>query len=352
MHEKSHNSRSFYFTTFRLVFVSLPAVKGSALNALRLGIIVLLIVVAAVLAASDLPAQRLANNRPSRIPCVGPGHGHAVSSDDEAPDILATSDQAPAPPDGDLSKIEPPAIKQPLIEQIQPGQAQPDGPGPILPGRRFFGGGMELDDCGPLRHRFGDIHLPLPQPMTGASWLNRPLYAEVFSGAIFGNDLIEDDVRHQGDLFSGVRFGWDWTEHLGGETRLGFAQVGTEAIAAGIELADTDIVLWDLDILYYPTGDTRVRPYVSFGLGMAHFEFEDSSGIAHQKELVGFPIGVGLKYRAKPWFAARLDVADNIALPNAGVELQNNFSITLTAEFHFGGERASYWPWNPTLQTW
>ena len=111
-------------------------------------------------------------------------------------------------------------------------------------------------------------------------------------------------------------------------------------------------MLWDLNVLWYPTGDTRLRPYFSIGLGAAHFDFVDANGIAHQKELVGIPLAMGLKYRATPTFAARLDLADNLALPNAGVAGQSNFSITLSAEFHFGGQRTSYWPWNPTLQAW
>jgi hypothetical protein len=194
--------------------------------------------------------------------------------------------------------------------------------------------------------------LPQPEPMVGASWLSRPLHVDAFSGVIYGGPLIEDSIRRQGDMFSGFRLGWDWTRRLGGEMRFGFAQIGTEDIPTGIELDDADVVYWDLNVLWYPTGDTRVRPFFSIGLGALHVDFVDAANNGHQKELVGVPIAAGIKYRATPWCAVRADITDNLALPYADIESQGNISITVSAEFHFGGARKSYWPWNPTLQSW
>ncbi len=325
------------------------------------------------LMAADARAQRLANGRPSGI----------AARADRRIDNVASAKQPTLPSSGNEKRqlelldppeeIDPPPAKQAVkhaVNQPDASKLQIDEPAAFdlgtEPGAetdaddRFhfgIGKGLGLGLGRFCRPRFGlafglGREWEEPEQMVGKSWLSRPLHVDAFTGVMYGATLIEDNVRHQGDLFSGIRLGWDWTRRLGGEMRLGFAQTGTEDIANGVELADTDIMLWDLNVLWYPTGDTRLRPYLSIGLGAAHFEFEDAQGVAHQKELVGIPLAMGLKYRATPTAALRLDLANNLTLPNAGVAGQSNLSITVGGEFHFGGQRTSYWPWNPTLQAW
>jgi hypothetical protein len=316
--------------------------------------------VAALLAANlafvcdHARAQRLANGR--RASSQRYYRNPVFQEVSEAPaesTTIESTEPAPPPPDDSAN-----------LELVEPTNPQPDDDRDIDEleldhDTRFnlgFGKGLGLglrDWCRP-RFKFASLgqSLPQPEPMVGASWLSRPLHVDAFSGVIYGGPLIEDSIRRQGDMFSGFRLGWDWTRRLGGEMRFGFAQIGTEDIPTGIELDDADVVYWDLNVLWYPTGDTRVRPFFSIGLGALHVDFVDAANNGHQKELVGIPIAAGIKYRATPWCAVRADITDNLALPYADIEGQGNISITVSAEFHFGGERKSYWPWNPTLQSW
>ncbi|RIK74592.1 MAG: hypothetical protein DCC68_22760 [Planctomycetota bacterium] len=300
----------------------------------RLSLLVVFFLASFTLAVDPARAQRFANGRPSRTT------QHASAQE---------------PPDGD-TKLEVVTPADPREDTTSEDPTSEPGIETDCDDRFHLHFGQRLGLGSWCRPRFGfgalRESLPSPEPMSGASWLSRPLHVDVFSGVIYGGTLIEDSIRRQGDIFSGVRLGWDWTRRLGGEMRFGFAQVGTEDIPTGVELDDADLVYWDLNVLWYPTGDTRLRPYLSLGLGALHVDFVDATGNAHQKELVGIPLAAGLKYRATPWCAVRADIADNIALPYDDIEGQGNFSITVSAEFHFGGQRRSYWPWNPTLQSW
>lgn len=307
-----------------------------------------ILALATLLLANDTArAQRLANRRPSHI------------AQHQSPATFQEIAEQPTEPNSD-------ARADPNLELITPANPQKDPTAVSAePGLetdcddRFhlgLGKGLGLGLGRLCRPRFGFANLresfPRPEPMTGASWLSRPLHVDAFSGVIYGGPLIEDSVRRQGDIFSGFRLGWDWTRRLGGEMRFAFAQIGTEDIPSGIELDDADVVYWDLNVLWYPSGDTRVRPYLSLGLGAEHVDFVDAESNGHQKELFTVPIAAGIKYRATPWCAVRADITDNIAFPYDDIAMQGNISITVSAEFHFGGQRTSYWPWNPTLQSW
>jgi hypothetical protein len=336
-----------------------------------------------LLVTIDVRAQRLANGRPSRAWQVAPRVTiHDVADETPAEEPVAQTEPevvAPPPDDPSLNKaapdkntVEKPATQTPATPS--PAAAPAAKPpleivtpeNPSIDGDADAGGETDCDErfhfnLG-LRNRLGRLCRPRfgfglggmteYEQMSGASWLSRPLHVDVFSGVIYGGPLIEDSIRRQGDVFSGFRLGWDWTRRLGGEMRFGFAQIGTEDIPTGIELDDADVVYWDLNVLWYPTGDTRIRPFLSLGLGSQHIDFIDAANNGHQKELFAVPLTAGIKYRATPWCAVRADITDNIAFPYDDVVMQGNVSITVSAEFHFGGERTSYWPWNPTLQSW
>lgn len=320
-----------------------------------------------LLVTVDVRAQRLANGRPSRAWQVAPRVTiHDVADETAVEESVAQGEAEVVAPPPDKATVEKPAIQTPAepapkseLEIVTPEGPQVDadadtGDETDCDERFHFSLGLR-DRLGRLcrpRFGFGLGGMTEYEQMSGASWLSRPLHVDVFSGVIYGGPLIEDSIRRQGDIFSGFRLGWDWTRRLGGEMRFGFAQIGTEDIPTGIELDDADVVYWDLNVLWYPTGDTRIRPFLSLGLGSQHIDFIDAANNGHQKELFAVPLTAGIKYRATPWCAVRADITDNIAFPYDDVVMQGNISITVSAEFHFGGERTSYWPWNPTLQSW
>ena len=172
-------------------------------------------------------------------------------------------------------------------------------------------------------------------------WLHRPLSAGWFVGVLWGDDLrgldfANNPVGQNSGFFGGLRIGWDWTNYFGGETRLGFSSVDLQDSLSGL---NNDVILWDGDLLFYPTGDTRLRPYLLTGLGLANFDI----GTDGSRRLLSMPIGVGVKYRVGNRAVLRLQVIDNIAFPSgSGLQTTHNPSLTGGMEFRFGGTRRSY----------
>lgn len=188
------------------------------------------------------------------------------------------------------------------------------------------------------------------EPLLNASWLNRPYYAGFFLGALNGDTLIPGEINQSVGFMYGFRLGWDYDTYWGLETRLGFSELGLDFIdEQSVDGLSADVLLWDCNLVYYPWGDSRWRPYVSLGLGLADWDFLDEDGLRHSDAVVGFPWGFGFKYRQSDWITLRFDFLDNIAFGGkAGFETMNNLSMTGGLEFRFGGTRRSYFPWNPS----
>jgi hypothetical protein len=190
-----------------------------------------------------------------------------------------------------------------------------------------------------------------------------------------GSPLIDDWVGGKQGSFGGYRLGWDFDHYWAVETRLGFASVelydsarlvaAQQAEDARLGLADDDpflarfdhrrdagFVLWDVDFLYYPWGDSAWRPYASVGLGFASVSFIDRLSKSYDHTLLSVPIALGLKYRWKSWLALRAEVTDNVAFSNGELENLQNVSLTAGLEIHFGGARTAYWPYNPGRHYW
>lgn len=132
-----------------------------------------------------------------------------------------------------------------------------------------------------------DAAVGLLGPMTRQSWLSRPFSAGFFLGFMDGGELVDDWVTQEEGFFGGFRMGWDIDHHWGLETRFGFASLGLEdsdraraAQEAGGDHffeggRDSDVFLWDVEALWYPFGETYLRPYVLAGLGVARVDFTD-----------------------------------------------------------------------------
>lgn len=179
------------------------------------------------------------------------------------------------------------------------------------------------------------------------SWLNRPYSLGFFLGGMFLSDPV-DRVKGQAGIMYGARFGWDFDSHWGMEFRLVGANPAVADKRGLVQLSDAQIFSYDLQWLFYPTGDTRWRPYFGIGVGLFDMDFRTPTGARYHDTTFLLPWGAGLKYRHSPRVAMRLDLTDNVSFASGSQNTLNNFSITAGLEAHFGGgSRRNYWPWNP-----
>lgn len=185
----------------------------------------------------------------------------------------------------------------------------------------------------------------LAEPLHGTSWLNRPYHASAFSGTWLGDSLIAGGVSQETGFFSGYRLGTDLTHHWGSELRLSLFYINTY-FSDGTRGADSRNLLGDVNLLYYPWGDTRWRPYASIGLGLAGFHFVDQDNVAVDHTGLGLPVGLGVKYLYRNWLAMRLDIKDNIVFSGNRVDTTDSWSFVGSVELHWGSKSsARYVPW-------
>ena len=244
------------------------------------------------------------------------------------------------------------------------GPSADDAQGPLDPIAEPLAPDEPCDDCapGPVPYggpMFGPFHgYPrwwlrrfLEHARRRGHWRHRPISASWFVGVIWGDDLqgldfINARVKEDSGFLAGARLGWDWSDYFGGEMRLGFSAIDLQDPLEGF---NNDIILWDGSLLFYPTGDTRLRPYVLTGVGLVNVDVATDQS----RRLLGMPIGGGVKYRWGNRMALRLELLDNIALPSgSGLETMHNISLTAGLEFRLGGSRRSYWPWEPSRLGW
>ena len=189
------------------------------------------------------------------------------------------------------------------------------------------------------------------EPLWDSSWLNRPLHFDAFLGVAFG-DKITSHVHQRDTAFGGYRLGWDYDHYWGAEARIvgsHFELVDASTITNGDY---SDLVYGDLNLLYYPWGDARWRPYVSLGMGLTYAHLIDDLNRSINNTMFSMPFGMGVKYRVKDTITWRFDVTDNLSFGSGPVRTMNNVSLTGGVELHFGGRRRSYWPWNPSRHLW
>jgi hypothetical protein len=111
--------------------------------------------------------------------------------------------------------------------------------------------------------------------------------------------------------------------------------------------------MWDIDLLYYPWGDARWRPYFLLGAGVASFQFADIFGVQWDDTTFVLPVGTGLKYYVNEVFVIDVEIADRVVFGGGGkVKDFHNLTLTAGGEFRFGGRRRAYWPWNPSRTYW
>ena len=163
---------------------------------------------------------------------------------------------------------------------------------------------------------------------------------------------MEDSVSRDIDTYGGVFFGWDWDHYWGSEMR--FDRATPELINAEAPDAERSDVLWTWSVsaMYYPWGDSTIRPYWRWGIGTTVFDFPLDNGLRYDTTLLTFPIGIGIKYPVRRWLALRTEVTDQWAIGRNGLPTQHNPTLTFGLEWHFGIHPRSYWPWYPSRHMW
>lgn len=191
-------------------------------------------------------------------------------------------------------------------------------------------------------------------PMMRESWMFRPFHYDGFIGTLLVDDPVRRRVEAGSGFYIGFRLGWDIAKHFGMESTFGFSKVGNSYPRLPTKMGDEKLFLWDVDWLWYPWGDTRLRPYLLIGGGLNDINFVNDLDQRVHSTLFNMPWGGGLKYRLGNRVAFRFDVRDNVTYGAAnGMNLMHNVAITANVEMHFGGgPRRGYWPWNPSRSWW
>lgn len=195
-------------------------------------------------------------------------------------------------------------------------------------------------------------HIGRGCPLVGTSWLNRPFHAGWQCGALLGDSLIDGHVGQQDGLFGAYQLGWDFDHYWGTEARFGFAFL--DVVDGQVPPRDRTSRdhYWDVHLVHYPWGDARWRPFLSVGVGVASFSFEDDRRQPINDAVLAFPFGCGVKYLLKPWVAVRLAAVDNLALGAYNLSTMHNVSLTAGVEVRCGGPRTSYYPYDPGMHLW
>jgi hypothetical protein len=193
------------------------------------------------------------------------------------------------------------------------------------------------------RHPFR--YLGMGEPLVGTSWLNRPYYVGAFGGTWDGDTLIGGSAEQESGFFGGYWLGKDLNHYWGSELRASLFYVNT-VLDRGTRVVESRNVVGDVNLLYYPWGDSRWRPYGSIGLGFAGFHYVNAGDLAIDHTGPSLPIGLGVKYLCRNWLAFRLDLKDNIVFGGNGINATNNWSIVAGAEVHWGSKSSiRYFPW-------
>jgi outer membrane protein with beta-barrel domain len=302
---------------------------------------------AAAKPAGGAAESRVATTNPFRNESPG-----TVVGESDEPATAAQYGYEASPDQSPIEGLTPDANQE--MPYVLPGDGGPSCPsGPLmnpacppprcLPLLQFLG----------LRHSYTDgRNVGYGWPLVGTSWLNRPYYVGGTLGLLGTANRIEDNVRPDVDVFGGLIVGWDWDYYWGSEVQFErstpeFTNRLNPTVPSG-EVMN----LWSYDAMYYPWGDSAVRPYWRLGLGSTYVDYVSDGGHRRDEELWTFPIGVGVKYPIYHWLAARFEFTDHLALGNRGVNTLNDLTLTCGLEWHFGAHPQSYWPWNPSRHMW
>lgn len=180
------------------------------------------------------------------------------------------------------------------------------------------------------------------------SWLRYPFYFEKFTGILGVDEPVHDQIHNGvGNLFGG-RWGWDFARYMGVETRLGYVRATLNDTLHPVIPSHENFLFWDADLMFYPLGDTKWRPFAMLGMGLVDLGYIDDRGREWHQQLITMPFAVGIKYRMNNLNALRLDVTDNVIFGNNqggnGQHVMHNISVLFAFERRFGLPHRSYFP--------
>jgi len=197
----------------------------------------------------------------------------------------------------------------------------------------------------PLCSLFGSSAATSDAPWV--SWNTCPISVGAFAGMMNGGPLVQDTVGTKTGFDGGWRIGWDVDSRWGAETRFAFASLSMyDHLPQAAGSNNAELFQWDVEALYYPCRESRLRPYLLAGIGLTDINFTGIPGQGSQTVCLSLPLGIGLKYLWDENFALRLDLLDDIAMSNEHLLTQNNFSLTGGLELRFGGSKKVYWPFD------
>lgn len=165
-------------------------------------------------------------------------------------------------------------------------------------------------------------------------WLRRPWSAGFLVGTMDG-DSLTSQVDQGSDWLYGFRFGNDFAPHWGWELRNAFFSPELSYPRDPSLSATAHNWFVDVNVLHYPWGDTRLRPFWSIGLGAAQFKFMDQDRYNASEWVVDLPLAIGLKYHWTRWLALRGELSDTIIFGTEHLNGMNNLSFSLGAEIHW-----------------
>jgi opacity protein-like surface antigen len=176
-------------------------------------------------------------------------------------------------------------------------------------------------------------------------WRDRPFSGGYTVGAIAGDPF---HSRHKDDALGPAltkRYGWDFADHWGLETRLSDAWL-YDSTRFNPNFRQTEQALfWDSNLVYYPWADTRFRPYVTCGAGVAYFNVTNNQSHHISRVLADAPFGIGVKYPIKDWLVVRAELLDDLTIGGGGLPTMNNVSLVGGVEVRFGDIRKHFLPW-------
>ncbi|TWT95996.1 hypothetical protein Pla108_30750 [Botrimarina colliarenosi] len=190
------------------------------------------------------------------------------------------------------------------------------------------------------------------EPLRGTSWSNRPVALSLDGGALLMGNRVAANVRANNDLLAAVGLGWDFDHYWGAQVRVAWSSPELLNTTQTALVTDNTLFISDFSLLYYPWGDSRLRPYYRVGVGLTDVAYTNDFGLKQNDSLYTMPLAVGLKYQINPKIAWRLEFADNIAIGQNETSTLNNLTITTGLEWRLGGPPPGYWAWAPRTGGW
>ncbi|MBX3432223.1 MAG: hypothetical protein KF847_02630 [Pirellulales bacterium] len=195
-------------------------------------------------------------------------------------------------------------------------------------------------------------HVGRGLPLERSSWMNRPFHVDWFAGPMLGSEL-SPGVKQSSDILAGLRVGWDFDYYWGLDWRIGWASPRLSQLEDSGNQIEGSYMVSDVSVVYYPWGDSKVRPYLTLGMGVVQLEsYRLDTSLTEDVTLLGMPFGAGIRFLQTPWLSWRLEMMQNLAFGGSGVNTIDNVSFNAGMEWRLGAKPNSYWPWRTSRTMW